>query len=190
MRRMRRRSKRGETSNAVRPASWAPVRNRSSNSNSHDVGDQGVVPCIAEDCPHGKINPDDDPTVVRFTTGYLTYRKFGPFFEEKLLFPDGRKRKFSHGLCSLDHAVNIDDLTMDLCVLCGVQFYCEREPRECTVLVETGHFHPMKGGRFVKFVRDKAGVVHWACARTCWNWQFFKGLSATITEEPLSDSAA
>lgn len=134
----------------------------------------GLEICLCEDCHFGPIEVQPIMAVLRFTTGYLRYRKFGPWFEESLRFFDGRKHKFTHSICAYDQGIVIDRLRRDLCVLCpsteeGIQFYCEREPKECCLLVEQGYFHPVKGGRFSRFIPEKTGAVHWACARVVWN---------------------
>jgi hypothetical protein len=141
--------------------------------------------CVCEGCSLGPIEIKPILASMRFTTGYLKYRKFGPFFEESLRFFDGRKHKFAHSLCAYEHGIIIDELKMDKCMLCPkkhdreprpYQFYCEREPEECCLLVEQGYFQSRKGGLFAKFVAEKQAVVHWACAREEWR-------QALLTEE-------
>lgn len=159
------------------------VKNRKSH--QQNVRVENLENCVCEGCTLGPIETRPILATLRFTTGYLKYKKFGPLFEESLRFFDGRKHKFAHSLCAYEHGIVIDDLEMDKCMLCPknhdgeprpYQFYCEREPRECCLLVEQGYFQENKGGLFARFIAEKQVAVHWACAREEWR-------QALLTEE-------
>jgi hypothetical protein len=118
--------------------------------------------------------------------------KSGPYFEERLLFHDGARHKFAHSVCAYDDGIRPSELSMEFCTLpgCNDNFKCSRnsdrvdhdglylpgddpewgcEPEGC-LLVERGYFKTMKGGRFLSFVVEQRGAVHWACAESEWRW--------------------
>jgi hypothetical protein len=138
--------------------------------------------------------------------------KSGPFFDECLRFPDGKRHKFAHALCAYDAGLRLEELGMEFCTLdgCNRNFVCERnsqnrdeegcylpgeaaewgcEPEGC-LYVERGYFRSMKGGKFLKFVCEQRGAVHWACARGIWKWEILKGMAGSFSKELIHASAA
>ena len=160
----------------------------------------GVEECIWEDCDLGPLDARLDLAVIRFTLGFVKTIRSGPIFEEKLLFPDLSRHKFAHAVCAYDAGVRVNELSMEFCTLpkCNTNFMCSRhsgltdydglylpnkdaewgcEPEGC-LLLEHGYFQSKKGGRFVTFVPEKRGAVHWACARAEWSWDKLSGMYA------------
>ena len=80
-------------------------------------GGDGLELCVFEECELGSLERRPELSVIRFTPGFVKTLKSGPFFDECLRFPDGKRHKFAHVVCSDDADLRLEELNLECCTL-------------------------------------------------------------------------
>lgn len=137
--------------------------------------------CPHDECTQGGVLTRYKPNqAMRFQFGYILYGEEGLRFEPHpwWSFDSGAEEKLSHWECGIDAGIDPGSYELDVCSICGHQFFCAKEPKETCVFVESGVYHGDQGVFCPE--GDNVGAYHWSCASLYWDLHLFDGLGGTV----------